>query len=86
MPEMVEVVIDSVRVSLMSPQRVVILRQKDAAVAREKSESLAKLLKEAGAAIYGQPPPGSRETAAPPPGEQAHPGARVVDADYRETR
>jgi hypothetical protein len=29
MPEMVEVVIDSVRVSLMSPQRVVILRQKD---------------------------------------------------------
>ncbi len=30
MSEMVEVVIDSVRVSLMSPQRVVILRQKDA--------------------------------------------------------
>lgn len=30
MNEMVEVVIDSVRVSLMSPQRVVILRQKDA--------------------------------------------------------
>ena len=30
MPEMVEVLIDSVRVSLMSPQRVVILRQKDA--------------------------------------------------------
>jgi bifunctional DNase/RNase len=29
MPEMVEVQIDSVRVSLMSPQRVVILRQKD---------------------------------------------------------
>jgi len=29
MPEMVEVVIDSVRVSLMSPQRVIILRQKD---------------------------------------------------------
>jgi bifunctional DNase/RNase len=30
MLEMMEVVIDSVRVSLMSPQRVVILRQKDA--------------------------------------------------------
>jgi bifunctional DNase/RNase len=29
MSEMVEVVIDSVRVSLMSPQRVVVLRQKD---------------------------------------------------------
>ena len=29
MPDMVEVVIDSVRVSLMSPQRVIILRQKD---------------------------------------------------------
>ena len=29
MPEMVEVVIDSVRVSLMSPHRVIILRQKD---------------------------------------------------------
>jgi bifunctional DNase/RNase len=29
MPEMIEVVIDSVRVSLMSPQRIVILRQKD---------------------------------------------------------
>jgi uncharacterized protein len=30
MPEMVEVVIDSVRVSLMSPQRLVVLRQLDA--------------------------------------------------------
>lgn len=29
MPDMVEVVIDSVRVSLMSPQRIVILRQKE---------------------------------------------------------
>src|SRR5512137_465996 len=29
MPDMVEVVIDSVRVSLMSPQRVVVLRQTD---------------------------------------------------------
>ena len=29
MSDMVEVVIDSVRVSLMSPQRVVILRQTD---------------------------------------------------------
>ncbi len=29
MPDMVEVVIDSVRVSLMSPQRIVILREKD---------------------------------------------------------
>jgi uncharacterized protein len=30
MPDMIEVVIDSVRVSLMSPQRVVVLRQSDA--------------------------------------------------------
>ena len=30
MPDMIEVVIDSVRVSLMSPQRVVVLRQTDA--------------------------------------------------------
>jgi len=30
MPEFKEVVIDSVRVSLMSPQRVVVLRQMDA--------------------------------------------------------
>ena len=30
MPDMIEVVIDSVRVSLMSPQRVVVLRQVDA--------------------------------------------------------
>jgi bifunctional DNase/RNase len=29
MPDMIEVVIDSVRVSLMSPQRIVILRQKE---------------------------------------------------------
>ena len=30
MSDMIEVVIDSVRVSLMSPQRVVVLRQTDA--------------------------------------------------------
>ena len=60
--------------------------KKDAAAAREKSEQLGKLLKEAGAAIYGQAPGQSAQTSTPPPGGQAQQGARVVDADYRETR
>ena len=55
--------------------------RKDVAAAREKSGQLEKLLKEAGAVIYAQRPDAGvyREVKMPS-------GARVVDADYRETR
>jgi molecular chaperone DnaK len=55
--------------------------KKDAALAKEKTERLGALLKEAGAVIYAQQPDAGvfRETKVPS-------GARVVDADYRETR
>ena len=61
---------------------------KDAKLAREKSDVLAKLLKEAGAVIYAQQPDAGvyRETVVPPPRDDRPSGARVVDADYRETR
>ncbi|TAN55446.1 MAG: molecular chaperone DnaK [Betaproteobacteria bacterium] len=61
---------------------------KDAKLAREKSDVLAKLLKEAGAVIYAQQPDAGvyRETVVPPPRDERPSGARVVDADYRETR
>jgi len=54
---------------------------KDAAAARERTEKLSKLLKEAGAVVYAQRPDAGvfRETKIPE-------GARVVDADYRESR
>jgi molecular chaperone DnaK len=57
------------------------MARKDAVLAKERSEALGKLLKEAGAVIYAQRPDAGifRETKVPP-------GARVVDADYRETR
>jgi molecular chaperone DnaK len=57
------------------------IAKKDATAAKEKSEALGKLLKEAGAVIYAQQPGAGvyRETKIPP-------GARVVDADYRESR
>ena len=55
--------------------------KKDAALAKERTEKLGALLKEAGAVIYAQQPGAGvfRETKVPS-------GARVVDADYRETR
>jgi molecular chaperone DnaK len=73
------------------------LRRKDAAAATERSESLKKVLKEAGAVIYAQSPEapksgayaehkwpggatGGRATAAGPQ------GARVVDAEFHETK
>ena len=54
---------------------------KDAAAAKERAEKLGKLLKEAGAVVYAQRPDAGvfRETKIPE-------GARVVDADYRESR
>jgi molecular chaperone DnaK len=57
------------------------IARKDVAAAKEKSERLGTLLKEAGVAIYAQRPDAGiyREVKVPPE-------ARVVDADYRETR
>ena len=61
------------------------IQKKDAALARQKSEDLGKLLSEVGTAVYGQQPAASGAEA-PPAGSRAQEGARVVDADYRETR
>ena len=57
------------------------IAKKDAALAKEKTEKLGALLKEAGAVIYAQQPGAGvfRETKAPS-------GGKVVDAEYRETR
>jgi molecular chaperone DnaK len=57
------------------------LTRHDAPSARQKADQLGKLLKEAGAVIYAQQPDAGtfRETKIPPE-------ARVVDADYRESR
>jgi molecular chaperone DnaK len=58
------------------------MTRKDAAAAKEKSDKLGNLLKEAGAVIYAQSPqaePPFREVKFPP-------GSRIVDADYREAR
>jgi molecular chaperone DnaK len=57
------------------------IAKKEAALAKEKTEKLGALLKEAGAVIYAQQPDAGvfRETKVPS-------GSRVVDADYRETR
>jgi molecular chaperone DnaK len=57
------------------------LAKKDATAAKDKAEALGKLLKEAGAVVYAQQPDAGvyRETKVPS-------GARVVDADYRESR
>jgi molecular chaperone DnaK len=57
------------------------IAKKDATLAKEKADQLGALLKEAGAVIYAQQPEAGvfRETKVPS-------GAKVVDADYRETR
>jgi molecular chaperone DnaK len=57
------------------------LARKDAALAKERSDKLGAVLKEAGAVIYAQQPDAGafRETRVPS-------GAKVVDADYREAR
>jgi molecular chaperone DnaK len=62
--------------------------KKDAAAAKEKSDALSKLLKEAGAVIYAQQPGAGvyQEVKGARPAGEAGRGARVVDADYRETR
>jgi len=57
------------------------ITRKDVAAANERSERLGKLLKEAGAVIYAQRPDAGmyREVKVPP-------GARVVDAEFKERR
>jgi len=64
------------------------IAKKDAPLAKEKAETLRKVLKEAGAVIYAQRPDAGvfRETVVPGERErQARPGAKVVDAKYKET-
>jgi molecular chaperone DnaK len=66
------------------------IARKDADGAMAQAETLKKTLQEAGASIYQQAaatPAGSAQTGPSEPrsGTQA-PGARVVDAEYRETK
>jgi molecular chaperone DnaK len=60
------------------------IAKKDAAAARDKTEALEKVLREAGAVIYAQRPDAGvfRQTTVPGP----EPRSRVVDAEYKETR
>ena len=73
------------------------LRKKDAALATERAEALRRVLKEAGAVIYAQSPeapksgvyaehkwPGGEPGAAS--GSDTAQRARVVDAEYKETK
>jgi molecular chaperone DnaK len=66
------------------------IARKDAAAAKEKSETLRKVLKEAGAVIYAQQPGAGvfRETVVPGAEREREPrpGPKVVDAQYKETR
>ena len=66
------------------------LRKKDAAAATERADKLRKVLKEAGTVIYAQSPESPKSG---PYAEHKWPGggaepqrARVVDAEYKETR
>ena len=69
--------------------------KRDAKVASERAEALAKVLKEAGVVIYSQTPgagpyaetrvPGAEETKSEPKSGTSGQGRRVVDADYEET-
>jgi molecular chaperone DnaK len=66
------------------------IAKKDADGAMAHAETLKKALQEAGAAIYQQaaaaPSSGTRAQAAEPPSGGEAPHARVVDAEYRETK
>jgi molecular chaperone DnaK len=63
--------------------------RRDPTLATERAEALKKLLQEAGSALYagktGQPPQ-SGPAGATPSGGTAPGGARVVDAEYKESR
>jgi molecular chaperone DnaK len=66
------------------------LAKRDAALAFQKADALKAVLQEAGQALYAQAPPpgaegGPKAGAASGAGPTAAPGARVVDAEYRET-
>jgi molecular chaperone DnaK len=58
------------------------LMKKDVGLAGERVEALNKVLQEAGSTLYAQAGPGEQKTAA---AGQAAPGARVVDAEYKES-
>jgi molecular chaperone DnaK len=66
--------------------------KRDAALAKDKSPALEKVLKEVGAVIYAQTPQAGpyREVKVPPAGEARPsgpaPGGKVVDAEYKEAR
>lgn len=69
------------------------LRKKDAAAAAERADALRKVLKEAGVVIYAQSPEapkGGPYAETKWPGGEAEPGAspraRVVDAEYHESK
>jgi molecular chaperone DnaK len=67
------------------------LRKKDAAAVKERAEALRNLLKEAGVVIYAQSPEAPKrgayaETKWPGGESEASPRARVVDAEYRESK
>ena len=67
------------------------LRKKDAAAAKERAEALRNLLKEAGVVIYAQSPEAPKrgayaETKWPGGETEAGSRARVVDAEYRESK
>lgn len=64
------------------------LMKKDVGLAGERVEALNKVLQEAGSTLYAQAGPGEQKTAAgaePYSAGQATPGARVVDAEYKES-
>jgi molecular chaperone DnaK len=66
------------------------ISKKDVALATEKSEKLAKVMKEAGAAIYAQTPGAYTTGAKQGAGEEEHaegapPHGKVVDAEFKES-
>ncbi len=64
------------------------LAKRDAALAAERADALQRQLKEAGAVIYSQTPNAGVYAQTPFPGAagDAPTGARVVDAEYRESK
>ena len=68
------------------------ITKRDVRLAREKSEALEKVLKEAGVVIYAQTPEAGpyKQVVVPPAGEArpsgSGPRGKVVDAEYKEAR
>jgi molecular chaperone DnaK len=91
MAEFANKLTDDLKARIAQAQRDVrdAITRKDAKLAAEKSEALRKLLSEAGTVIYAQTPGAGdvyKEVRYPPPGTGEAPRAKVVDADYRETK